>query len=413
MGAPITWQTVRGNNNDDLIKTISGAYQNMGKSIQGIGEAINTGTGQYVDNQTKEFLHDLNQAPNDEARRQMIAAAKTAFLDSEKIHQTNQQLNDRDKANQLHQFTLDDRAKQENANKMIMQALNNPNISIRDFNNLENQLIASGASVNPMQLEALRNKQTDLLDQTSTSNLFSEGNTIKIKEEFDRLRGLSESGKLTSGELSAFKNKLAKNLVTTQGINKRQAEALANTYFTNTLNGSIMDTQAAHRDKMTGATQEGQADATKKRATDTTTLANDYTSDSSGVIKDLMIAKFGQSDSNKVWNFIAGNAPTKAELNKGAHTLSQAVDKILGVKVNTADKVRLVEAILSKSVYDSAWHPLQTDHMKLKLNGDYHTLESSLNNTEALNAFVDIASDLNLATSYGKKPTNKNKNNNK
>lgn len=87
MASPITWRTVSGPNNAAGLRSLRQAGQDLGNAISGFGDDIKEGAEDYSQQETDEFISDLNNAPDDAARQQMIKEASAAFLDMNRVNE--------------------------------------------------------------------------------------------------------------------------------------------------------------------------------------------------------------------------------------------------------------------------------------------------------------------------------------
>lgn len=78
---PITWRNVNAPSDAGALALLNRSGQQLGSAISGVGESLQQGTDAYVDQQTNEFIAELNAAPDDASRNQMLEQASKAFLD--------------------------------------------------------------------------------------------------------------------------------------------------------------------------------------------------------------------------------------------------------------------------------------------------------------------------------------------
>ena len=85
---PLTWRNVSVPDSSGALRALSSANEDLESSISGFGDLIKQGTKEYVDEETQQFITVLNAAPDDETRKQMVAVASQAFLDTEQINKS-------------------------------------------------------------------------------------------------------------------------------------------------------------------------------------------------------------------------------------------------------------------------------------------------------------------------------------
>ena len=85
---PLTWRNVSVPDSSGALRALSSANEDLERSISGFGDLIKQGTKEYVDEETQQFITTLNAAPDDETRKQMVAVASQAFLDTEQINKS-------------------------------------------------------------------------------------------------------------------------------------------------------------------------------------------------------------------------------------------------------------------------------------------------------------------------------------
>jgi hypothetical protein len=83
---PITWRNVNAPDGTGALNAFARAGDSLGRSIGGFGDAIQEGANQYADSQTESFIAELNAAPDDAARKQMVQQASEAFLKMGKVN---------------------------------------------------------------------------------------------------------------------------------------------------------------------------------------------------------------------------------------------------------------------------------------------------------------------------------------
>lgn len=83
---PLRWNNVNAPNQAAALDALNRSGQQFGTAIQGIGGAISDGANQYADSQTDAFITELNAAPDDATRQQMVADASQAFLHMDQVN---------------------------------------------------------------------------------------------------------------------------------------------------------------------------------------------------------------------------------------------------------------------------------------------------------------------------------------
>jgi hypothetical protein len=77
---PLTWRNVSAPSGAGALNAFNRSSENLGNAISGIGDALKTGSQDFADAETQEFLTELN-AERDPAIRQEMIQASQAFLD--------------------------------------------------------------------------------------------------------------------------------------------------------------------------------------------------------------------------------------------------------------------------------------------------------------------------------------------
>ena len=82
---PLTWRNVSAPSGAGALNAFNKSGENLGNAISGIGDALQTGSQDFADAETADFLNDLN-AERDPAARQAMIDASQAFLDMEQVN---------------------------------------------------------------------------------------------------------------------------------------------------------------------------------------------------------------------------------------------------------------------------------------------------------------------------------------
>ncbi len=83
---PLTWRNVSAPSSDGALKAFNSAGENLGDAFKGLGGAVKQGASDYADQETQNFIADLNAAPDDATRKQMVADASQAFLKMDQVN---------------------------------------------------------------------------------------------------------------------------------------------------------------------------------------------------------------------------------------------------------------------------------------------------------------------------------------
>lgn len=87
MSAPITWRNVAAPDAAASIREFRQAGQDLGAAFRGLGNVVSTYGDKKADIETENFIADLNNAPDEATRQQMVAQASRAFLNMKDVTQ--------------------------------------------------------------------------------------------------------------------------------------------------------------------------------------------------------------------------------------------------------------------------------------------------------------------------------------
>lgn len=244
MSIPITWRTVRGGDNAAALALIRQSQQDLANAIQGVGGALQQGVDRYVGNQTDQFLHALNQAPDQATRDQMIAEAKTAFLDTGRVNAANRAIISDERGaqvfnnemqrfanqQQMHDFALKDRQRQENFRNNLMNMSQSANSSdLSHLNNLEQQALYAGGS--PAEIQYIQRLKENAMLNLDTNKLVERDMQKNIS---DKVNALTKKGNdLTSVDTSKITQELAQYLSKNHNMPAQDALSIAEKHLVN------------------------------------------------------------------------------------------------------------------------------------------------------------------------------------
>lgn len=225
MSRPITWQTVRGGDNAAALNLIRQSQQDLANAVQGVGGALQQGVDRYVGNQTDQFLHALNQAPDQATRDQMIAAAKTAFLDTGRVNAANRAIISDERGaqifnnemqrfanqQQMHNFNVQDRQQQQDFNNILMNSFNTPTNSPDALSKF------SAAKIRGMATGKMTPQQMALLDQGIEQSIMQANPNDYISESFSKeldslLSTLPPLSTITNKDITKVNTEVAKEI---------------------------------------------------------------------------------------------------------------------------------------------------------------------------------------------------------
>ena len=83
---PLTWRNVSAPDGSGALNAFNRAGENLGNAIGGLGENLRQGASDYADFETQQFIADLNAAPDDATRNQMVQDASQAFLKMDQVN---------------------------------------------------------------------------------------------------------------------------------------------------------------------------------------------------------------------------------------------------------------------------------------------------------------------------------------
>jgi hypothetical protein len=83
---PLTWRNVSAPDGSGALNAFNRAGENLGNAFEGLGGHIKQGASDYADRETQDFIADLNAAPDDATRNQMVADASQAFLKMDQVN---------------------------------------------------------------------------------------------------------------------------------------------------------------------------------------------------------------------------------------------------------------------------------------------------------------------------------------
>ena len=83
---PLTWRNVAAPDGSGALNAFNRAGENLGGAFEGLGGAVKQGASDYADIETQDFIADLNAAPDDDTRQQMVQEASQAFLKMDQVN---------------------------------------------------------------------------------------------------------------------------------------------------------------------------------------------------------------------------------------------------------------------------------------------------------------------------------------
>lgn len=98
MSRPITWRNVAAGNTDGAVRNFLTAGQQLGNAVSGLGNVVQEGAQDWADAETKAFINDLQNAPDEATRDAMVANASKAFLNLDQVTAAQKDLVQQDRA---------------------------------------------------------------------------------------------------------------------------------------------------------------------------------------------------------------------------------------------------------------------------------------------------------------------------
>ena len=83
---PLTWRNVTAPDGSGALNAFNRAGENLGGAFEDLGGHIKQGASDYADYETQQFIADLNAAPDDATRNQMVQDASQAFLKMDQVN---------------------------------------------------------------------------------------------------------------------------------------------------------------------------------------------------------------------------------------------------------------------------------------------------------------------------------------
>lgn len=230
--APITWRNVNAPNFSDSLTAVSRAGRDLGGALQGIGGAIEGYAKDRSDRETAAFISDLNNAPDDATRAEMIANAERAFLDLNQVNKAQRSAELHDFARAGEERALDAAARDE----VRFQDQLETNALTRELRTNQDARSAS-AEARAVKAEGraattFQNQQDDRARQLATENLVSTGltevdNLTNPSARFARLKQIATDAAQNNLRISPADRKLINERLATT-VDRIPVESVVN-----------------------------------------------------------------------------------------------------------------------------------------------------------------------------------------